>query len=738
MAPRILIIAAPFGFGPSSKALILAKGLSESSSVTINIDGDASEFVEQFKAPDVALVRGRFSQAYGNRDALAGFDLIVSINHVPALATLERLGLLGRTIFFDSLFQWRSSNTKDSIPSGLLAFLVQDYPGIAETLEFGLATHALKVAPLLWPSKASSEEQPKQGLTLHLGGLTSPLAGWRELREPVCKMVMGVYALARQHRLTLTVLGNQNLKDLDIPGEDLNILGSVSPEQSIKLFAASELVITTPGIGAIYESLANETPVVLLPPLNSTQFHHFRLLTTMGFPCSMSPKVREKVQSHINGKIWEVQTKVCLSMLRANANILLSGLAPVFRTLFDNPICGENRRRLIERQFSMYRNLSKLDAVDAISGLAPQPRQAPASEINLRAPSTGLAETKLHQYCRELPKVELHVHMEGSISPELMLKMARRNSIRLPFSDPAQFKRLQNFRNFREFANLLLMGVHCLRQRQDFFELVVSMGAQMAAQNVVYAEVTWTPQFYLNRGIPLDAILDTMNEARHYNKAKWGVEMRWIPDIVRSYPQAAWTVAKWACGNKAMAGGVVALGLSGPEESRSAGFFAEQFSHARSAGLPANPHAGEGSGPESIAETLDSLQPSRLGHGVRAVESTDLISRLVRDKVALEVCPTSNIKLGVYGSYGEHPLKTLVDAGCRVTINSDDPVLFATNISREYEVAVSLCGLPLGKLKDIVLNAAIASYLPEAEKQELLRSLQMEIAEIDRRYRMAG
>lgn len=736
MARTVLIIAAPFGFGPSSKALILAKGLSESSSVTINLDGDVSGFVEQFKAPDVALVRGRFSQAYGNKEALAEFDLIVSINHAPALATLGRFGLLGRTVFFDSLFQWRSGNTRDSIPSGLLAFLVQDYPGIAETLEPGLATHVLKVAPLLWPWKASSEEQRKQGLTLHLGGLTSPLAGWRELREPVREMVGSVYALARRHRLTLTVLGNQNLKDLDMPGEGLNILGSVSPEQSIKLFAASELVITTPGIGAIYESLANETPVALLPPMNSTQYHHFKVLSAMGFPTSMSPAVRDKVQGHINGKAWELQTKVCLGILRANTSILLSGLEPVFRALFDNQTSSEIRHGLIERQFSMYRNLSKLDAVDAISGLAPQPRQAPAPEINLRAPSARSVETRLRRYCRELPKVELHVHMEGSIRPDLLLKMARRNSIRLPFSDPAQFKRLQNFRNFREFANLLLMGVHCLRQPQDFFELVVNMGAQMAEQNVVYAEVTWTPQFYLNRGIPLDVILDTMNEARQYIKAKWGLEMRWIPDIVRSFPEPAWIVARWASGNKAMAGGVVALGLGGPEDSQPAGFFAEQFAHARTAGLPANPHAGEGSGPESVVETLDSLKPSRLGHGVRAVESPELISRLVRDNITLEICPTSNVKLGVYGSYAEHPLKRLVDAGCRVTINSDDPVLFGTDISRECEIAVSRCGLPMESLKDAMLNAAAASYLPEAEKQALMRGLRLKIEQIDQRYQV--
>jgi adenosine deaminase len=598
-----------------------------------------------------------------------------------------------------------------------------------------MAARVLKTAPLLWPRKASTQEQRKQGLTLHLGGLTSPLAGWGEISETMREVVGRIYAQARRYRRALTVIGNQRIKDLGMSGEGLNVLGSVSPEQSIELFATSELVLTTPGIGAIYESLANETPVVLLPPMNSTQCHHFKVLSALGFPTSMPSAARDKVLGHLHGKAWQVQTRMCLDILRFNTGPLFSGLQAVLATVLENQVGSEARDGLVGRQFGMYRNLSKLNAVDAIGELALTRRPTPTPEVRLRAVPDRSAETALRRYCRELPKVELHVHMEGSIHPELMLKLAARNSIRLPFSDPEQFRRMRNFRNFRDFSNLLLVGVHCLRQRQDFFDLVMDMGARMAAQHVVYAEVTWTPQFYVDRGIPLDAILDTMNEARHHSKAQWGVDMRWIPDIIRSIPKSAWPLARWASSNKAMAGGVVALGLGGPEESQSATVFAEQFAHAREAGLPANPHAGEGRGPESVVETLDSLMPSRLGHGVRAAESPELMARLVRDNVVLEVCPTSNVKLGVYRSYGEHPLKKLVDAGCRVTINSDDPALFGTDISREYETAVSQCGLPVERLKDMTLNAAAASYLPEAEKQALVRGLRQTIEQIDERYR---
>lgn len=342
----------------------------------------------------------------------------------------------------------------------------------------------------------------------------------------------------------------------------------------------------------------------------------------------------------------------------------------------------------------------------------------------MSAPQNIANEDQLVRYCKALPKIELHVHLEGSLRPEVLLRLAERNHIRLPFSCPEDWRSLCNYRTFGDFAKVLLMGVYCLRRPEDFFDVAADMGAHMADQNILYSEVTWTPQFYLDRGCSLDSILAALNEARAQAKVRFGVEMRWIPDLVRSYPRPAWAITKWASHADTRRGGVVALGLGGPEAGHPASGFAAHFEHARSRGLPANPHAGEGMGPESIREALQHLHPSRLGHGVRAIEDSALVAFLASKAVPLEVCVTSNIRLGVFPSYAKHPVKRLIDAGCRVSLNSDDPVLFQTTLANEYVHAVTRCGLSIGDLQRTITDALLASYLPDDEKISMGMTLQ--------------
>ena len=337
----------------------------------------------------------------------------------------------------------------------------------------------------------------------------------------------------------------------------------------------------------------------------------------------------------------------------------------------------------------------------------------------------------LTAYLKALPKAELHVHMEGSIRPETLLHLADRNKLRLPFSHPDQCRPLYNYKSFKDFANVLLMGVHCLRHPEDFFDVVIDMGANMSAQNIRYAEITWTPQFYLNRSYALDDVLGAMNAARQQAKLQWGVEMRWIPDLVRSYPAPARLIAEWAASENVRAAGVVALGLGGPEAGHPASGFATHFRRAQALGLPANPHAGEGMGPESVRETIDQLHPSRLGHGVRSIEDNELVAYLAEKALPLEICVTSNICLGVHGSYAEHPVKRLVDAGCVVSLNSDDPVLFQTTLTDEYLHAVCDCGLDLSAIRKAVLDALRSSYLANAEKLTML-------AEFEEQFELLG
>ena len=340
----------------------------------------------------------------------------------------------------------------------------------------------------------------------------------------------------------------------------------------------------------------------------------------------------------------------------------------------------------------------------------------------------------LERYLMALPKAELHVHMEGSISPHMLLRLAEKNKLKLPISSSRQCKKLYTYNSFQDFANILLLGVFCLRTVEDFYDVILDMGTSMAQQNIQYAEITWTPQFYLNKVYSLNDILGAMNEARRILAIRSGLEIRWIPDIVRSRPQPASAIAKWAVTKEARDAGVVALGLGGPETGYPASNFASQFQYVKKFGLHANPHAGEGAGSASIWQTIEQLRPSRIGHGISAIDDEELMSYLVRESLPLEVCPTSNIRLGICASYDSHPLKRLIDAGCVVTINTDDPVLFQTTLTREYLVAVQECGLAVQEIKNAILNALSCSYLPDVEKSRLTKIFINKFDELDRSF----
>ncbi len=324
-------------------------------------------------------------------------------------------------------------------------------------------------------------------------------------------------------------------------------------------------------------------------------------------------------------------------------------------------------------------------------------------------------------YFKALPKAELHLHLEGALSPQVLLRLAERNRLRLPFAHPEDFARLYQYGSFKDFANALLLGVACLRKPEDFFDAVRELGRGLESENIRYAEVTWTPQFYLNRGYPLDVILEAMNAARQELQQRSGIRLQWIPDLVRSYPQPAKLVATWASSPRAREAGVVALGLGGPEEDHPAQQFESVFALARNAGLPANPHAGEGAGPSSMWDTIRSLRPARIGHGVRACEDQALVSYIARERIPLEISISSNIRLGVFRDYESHPVKELMRAGCVVTLNTDDPVLFGTSLSEEYLLAVTRCGLDLADIHTSILAAIRSSYLPTADKTAALK-----------------
>jgi aminodeoxyfutalosine deaminase len=335
----------------------------------------------------------------------------------------------------------------------------------------------------------------------------------------------------------------------------------------------------------------------------------------------------------------------------------------------------------------------------------------------------------LDAYIAGMPKVELHVHLEGSIRPGTLLTLARRNGIALPAEDREGLQTFYQFTDFDHFLRIYFTISACLRTPEDFRLIAYEFGHDMARQNVRYAEVTFTPHTNVtNTGLPFEEILEALNDGRARAQADFGVEMAWILDIVRGVPESQMQVATWAA--DAQDQGVVGLGLGGPEKGNPPEDYEEAFVLAREAGLHSVPHAGELAGPESVWGALRALSAERLGHGVRCIEDPVLVEYLRAEQIPLEVCPSSEVCLGVYPSYEAHPLRQLWDEGLYVTINSDDPPMFNTNLVGEYEVLAERMGFGAQDLARLSLDALAASFLPGARKAELDRAFRVEFADL--------
>jgi adenosine deaminase len=329
-------------------------------------------------------------------------------------------------------------------------------------------------------------------------------------------------------------------------------------------------------------------------------------------------------------------------------------------------------------------------------------------------------------FFKKIPKVELHVHLEGSVRPETVLKLSRRHGITLPADSVEGLQEWYRFKDFRHFVEIYLAITKCIRTPEDLELVAREFLEGQAAQNIKHSEVTYTASTvasYLNISWPDQhkALLSAMK----YGEKELGVTAGIILDIVRGCSvEKAIEVAEWATTSE----GVTALGLAG-EEWRGTAQYEPAFQLAKSRGLPIIPHAGETVGPESVWETLKYTDPLRIGHGVRSIEDPRLVRELAARQIPLEVCPTSNVALGVYPSLAEHPLPKLLDEGVYVTLNSDDPPMFNTTLTDEFE----RCATTFDFNEDIVwtlcLNAARAAVLPDDRKNELIAQMRTEFSE---------
>jgi adenosine deaminase len=332
----------------------------------------------------------------------------------------------------------------------------------------------------------------------------------------------------------------------------------------------------------------------------------------------------------------------------------------------------------------------------------------------------GLAP-KLDALIQALPKVELHVHLEGSILPELALRLAARRGIQLPGADGGVegLRRAYRFTSFRDFLQVYVALSSTLQQAEDFAEVVFGVATELARQRVRWAELTVTPMTHVTRGVDPDALLDGLGQGRARAKAELGIELSWVFDVVRSLPdQGPGTLELALRGDEQ---GVIGVGVGGPEgPAWSVAPLEDMFGWARAAGLRSVPHAGEQHGPASLRETIDLLVPDRIGHGFRCLEDPELTREIVDRGIPLEICPSSNVALGLVPSLAEHPLPRLQAAGLALCLNSDDPPLFGTTLVDEYRRCAAAFGWGVDEVLILAADAVEHSFMPRAAKRALI------------------
>jgi adenosine deaminase len=325
----------------------------------------------------------------------------------------------------------------------------------------------------------------------------------------------------------------------------------------------------------------------------------------------------------------------------------------------------------------------------------------------------------IEQFIEKMPKVELHVHLEGSIRAETLIKLAQKNQVDLPAKSIEDLHQWYTFTDFPHFIEIYRYFARCLRSAEDIELITREFLIGQAKQHILYSEVTYTPYSqYLANHIPFEEQLAAITSARSWASQALGVEMGLVLDISRDVtPQEGCITAEWAVGS--MDKGVVALGLGGNEIGNPPEKFVKAFQIAQGAGLPAVPHAGETGSADSIWGALNALHAVRIGHGVRCLEDAALVERLRAEQIPLEICPTSNVCLKVVSNLAEHPLPQLMQNGLMVTINSDDPPMFNTTLSREYQQIAATFAFTQDQIEAFVLNALQGSFLPDEQKKNM-------------------
>ncbi len=333
----------------------------------------------------------------------------------------------------------------------------------------------------------------------------------------------------------------------------------------------------------------------------------------------------------------------------------------------------------------------------------------------------------LNTLIQRLPKCELHIHIEGSLEPEMMFALATRNGIRLPYASVDALRQAYRFGNLQDFLDIYYQGMSVLITEQDFYDLAFAYLQRARADNVRHVEMFFDPQGHTARGIAFSTVVSGLHRAILDADRKLGVQASLIMCFLRHLDET--DAEKTLDSALAFRDKIVGVGLDSSETGHPPSKFKHVFSRARDAGLFVTAHAGEEGPPSYVWEALDVLGVGRIDHGNRSLEDQALVDRLARERLALTVCPLSNLRLRVVNDLTHHPLRRMMDKGLVVTVNSDDPAYFGGYVNQNYSAVSDALSLQRDEIVAIVRNGVQASLMTKSEKDNVLAEIDRVVAE---------
>jgi len=338
-------------------------------------------------------------------------------------------------------------------------------------------------------------------------------------------------------------------------------------------------------------------------------------------------------------------------------------------------------------------------------------------------------EAKLESLLRQMPKAELHMHIEGSLEPEMIFRLAERNGVKLAYDSVEALRRAYAFTDLQSFLDIYYAGASVLLKAEDFFDMAWAYFERAVADEVVHTEIFFDPQTHTERGVPIAAVIEGLEHACRRAHAEFGLSAKLILCFLRHLSEAdAMATLEEALPHRKH---FIGVGLDSSERGHPPEKFARVFARCRELGLHVVAHAGEEGPPEYIRSALDVLKVQRIDHGVRCVEDPALVARLARERVPLTVCPLSNVKLRVFNTMAEHNLPALLDAGLCATVNSDDPAYFGGYLNTNFvETFAALPALGASHALTLARNSFEASFASAAEKARWGRELEATAARL--------